>query len=99
MLPMSLQNTPTQVRERFRKELEKGSKMMRANIKQGTWIASPLWTDMGWKNNLKSYGFSWQNFMKAVRDNYYSFIEWANGEKSWEETIEELIDIINNRIR
>jgi len=30
---------------------------------------------------LKSYSFSWQKFMEAVRDNYYSFIQWVNGEK------------------
>lgn len=90
---------PISVRKRFKEELEKGSRLMQANIKQGTWIASPLWTQYGWGNILKSYGFSWQKFMEAVRDNYYSFIQWINGEKSWNETIGDLIAIIERRMK
>jgi hypothetical protein len=72
--------------------------LTQATIKQGTWIASPLWSHYGWGNILKSYGFTWPNFMEAVRDNSYSFLQWINGEKSWDETIKDLIVIIEKRI-
>ncbi len=90
---------PTKIKEGFKEELEKGSKLEQANIKQGTWIAGPLWTEMGWESILKTHGFSWQNFMKAIRDNYYNFTKWITGEKSWEESIKDLITIIERRMK
>ncbi len=66
---------PTKIKEDFKEELENGSKLKQAYIKQGIWIAGPLWTEMGWGGILKTHGFSWQDFMKAIRDNYYNFIE------------------------
>ncbi len=58
---------PTKIKEDFNEELEKGSKLGQANIKQGAWIVSPLWTEMDWGSILKTHGFSWQDFNKAVR--------------------------------
>jgi len=37
--------------------------------------------------------------MEAVRGNYYGFIQWINGTKSWSETIKDLIAIIEIRIK
>jgi len=96
---LSIPPEPTQMKKKFKEELEKEFRLMQANIKQGAWIASPLWTQYGWGNILKSYGFSWQHFMEAVRDNYYSFIQWINGRRSWDETIKDLIAIIERRIK
>jgi len=89
---------PISTKKHFKEELEKGSKLIQANIKQGTWIASPLWSQYGWGGILKSYVFSWQSFMEAVRDNYYNFIQWIKDEKSWNDAIKDLITIIERRI-
>jgi len=98
-IDLPIPSEPIQIRGHFRKELEKGSRLMQANIKQGTWIASHLWTEIGWGNILKSCGITWQNFMEDVRNNYYNFIKWVNEEKSWEETIKDFIIIIEKRMR
>ena len=77
---------PTLAKEKLKKDLEKENeyalphprltvvRLTKANIKQGTWIASYLWTQCGWKDTLKRYGISWQKFVEAVRDNYYRFL-------------------------
>lgn len=106
-LPISPE--PTSVKEKLKKDFEKEdeyafphpsltiARLAKANIKQGTWIASYLWTQCKWKDILKHYGISWQKFVEAVRDNYYSFISWVKGEKSWEEAIKDLIAIIKRK--
>ena len=85
---------PVSVKQRFKEELENGSKIIKGNIKQGTWIATPLWNEFGWGEILKSHMVTWQIFMKAVSNNYYSFIAWIKDRKSWADTISDLIDEI-----
>ena len=50
---LSIPPEPTQMKKKFKEELEKEFRLMQANIKQGTWIASPLWTQYGWGKYLE----------------------------------------------
>lgn len=70
-----------------KKRIKEGDKLARMNIKQGTWIASILWTEMRWKTILKEHGLRWQDLMKVIRECYYSFLDWIEGEKEWEDVI------------
>ena len=37
------------------------ARLTKANIKQGTWIVSYLWTQCGWKDTLKRLAFPGKN--------------------------------------
>ncbi|MPW39918.1 hypothetical protein GBV73_09635 [Thermococcus sp. 101 C5] len=93
-LPLPIPREPTSERDYLKKNLETNYRATIATIRQGTWIASYLWTAHGWRDILKPRGFSWQMFMKAVRANSLSFLKWIQGEKTWEECIKDLINII-----
>jgi len=85
---------PVSIKANFKKGLDTNFRGTIAVIEQSTWAASYLWTNYRWGLILKQYGFSWQMFMKAVRANALSFIMWVKGEKTWEDAVNNLIDII-----
>jgi hypothetical protein len=97
-LPLPMPKEPLVVKEHLKRDLETNHRMTIATIKQGTWIAGFLWTECEWRDILKPRGFSWQMFMRAVRDNYPSFVKWIQGEKTWGECIRDLINIIEGRM-
>lgn len=90
---------PIDFKERVKKGLEVHRDLEIANLKQGTWIASPLWKEMGWGSELKKYGFRWQDFMKIIRDHFPYFYDWVNDKITWNDAIRKLIERIEDEIK
>lgn len=83
---------PVFIKEQIRRGLEVHRELEIANLKQATWIASPLWTDAGWGKELKKLGITWQRFLSVVRDHFPYFLDWVNGKASWSYVINKLIE-------
>jgi len=90
---------PVSFKIKTKRRIEEGDMLAKMNIKQTTWIASTLWTEMRWKSVLMEHGFRWQDLMKVIRECYYSFLDWIEGKKSWEDTMNYVILNIEREIR
>ena len=88
---LSIPPEPVDIKMNFKKRMEEGDKLTKMSIKQGTWIASILWTDTRWKTVLKDYGLRWQDMMKVIRECYYSFLDWIEGKRSWDDVINYIV--------
>jgi len=92
---------PIDLRQEWKKVLERGGGRMnhaRVTIKQGTWLTSSLWSDYGWKDELKKNGITWQKFMYLYRNCCHHFISWAEESLSWNEAVKNLIREVEREI-
>ena len=99
MLKLEIPPEPHRIKESIRRGLEVHRELEIANLKQGTWIASPLWSEFGWGRELKAHGLTWQKFMVIVRDHFPYFLDWVMGRASWEFVIRKLIERLEDEIR
>jgi len=70
LMDLEIPPEPLKDKEVIKRGLQAHRDLEIANLKQGTWIASPLWSKVGWGKELKKYGFTWQKFIGVVRDHY-----------------------------
>jgi len=98
-MDLKIPSEPLKSKEIIRRGLQAHRDLEIANLKQGTWIASPLWSDVGWGKELKKYGFTWQKFMGIVRDHYPYFYDWIKGNASWEKVTRKLIERVEDEIK
>lgn len=98
MLALEVPLEPTSAKDSMKRGLEAHRELEIANIKQGTWVASPLWKDAGWRRELKKHGLTWQKFMILVRDHYPYFLDWVNGKAEWDYVIGKLIEHIEDEL-
>ena len=77
MLKLTIPPEPQEVKESIKQGLKENRELEIMNLKQGTWIASPLWTGYGWKHELKAHGITWQRFMSIVRE-HFPYSIWLN---------------------
>ncbi|RLG60387.1 hypothetical protein DRN86_02650 [Candidatus Geothermarchaeota archaeon] len=89
---------PVSVKESIRRGLDVHRELEIMNLKQGTWIASPLWSDMGWGRVLKREGLSWQSFMSIIRDHFPYFLDWVLGRMDWDEVMSRLVQRLEDEI-
>jgi len=97
-LNLEIPPEPLEYKELVRRGMKAHREVEIANLKQGTWIASPLWSEVGWGKELKKYGITWQKFMSIIRDHYPYFYDWVKGKMSWDEVIRKLIERIEDEI-
>jgi hypothetical protein len=90
---------PILAKELIKRGLEAHRDLEIANLKQSTWIASPLWKDAEWGKELKKNGITWQKFMEIVRDHYPYFLDWVNDKASWDYVIKKLIERIEEEVK
>jgi hypothetical protein len=98
-LKLEVPPEPSSVRESIRRGLEAHRRLEIMSLKQGTWIASPLWRDYGWGLELKRHGVTWQKFMIIIRDHYPYFLDWVNGKAPWGYVIGKLIERVEEEAK
>jgi len=98
VLNLEIPPEPISMKDSIKKGLEVHRELELANLKQGTWVASPLWRDTGWGRELKRHGLTWQKFMVFIRDHYPYFLDWVNGKASWNSIIGKLIERIDDEL-
>jgi hypothetical protein len=99
MLSLETPPEPLSAKESIKAGLEVHRELEIANLKQGTWIASTLWTEVGWGRVLKKSGLTWQKFMVIVRDHYPYFLDWVNGKAGWEYVVGKLIERVDEEVK
>jgi len=99
LMDLEIPPEPLKDKEVIKRGLQAHRDLEIANLKQGTWIASPLWSKVGWGKELKKYGFTWQKFIGVVRDHYPYFYDWVKGNARWEDVIRKLIERIEDEIK
>ncbi len=67
-------------------------------LKQGTALASYFWTDSDWGIELRDRGTSFAEFISICSKKYLPFLKWWEGEKEWEEAVQELIEALESEI-
>lgn len=55
-----------------------------------------LWHE--WKNELKTRGFTWQKFLRLLRMRTDTVLAWFKGIRAWEDTAQDIIDLIESRL-
>jgi len=90
---------PLKDKELIKKGLQAHRALEIANLKQGSWIASLLWSKTEWGKELKKYGFTWQKFLGVVRDHYPYFYDWVKGNEEWGNIIMKLIERVEDEIK
>lgn len=89
---------PISTKESIEKGLEVHRELEIMSLKQGTWIASPLWSEVGWGRELKRQGLTWQKFMVVVRDHYPYFLDWVMNRISWDEAMGKLVERLEDEV-
>jgi len=89
---------PISVKESMKRGLDVHRELEIANLKQGTWIASPLWSEAGWGRELKEHGITWQKFMVIVRDHFPYFLDWVMEKISWDEVMRKLVERLEDEV-
>ena len=102
MTELPIPPEPKELKQKWNEELRRGggrTNPARVTIKQGTWLTSPLWSEYGWKEQLKEGGINWQKFMELYRNVYHHFISWVEGTITWEDAVQNLIQEIEGKLR
>jgi hypothetical protein len=89
---------PTSIKASIKRGLETRRKLEIMSLKQGTWIASPLWSDVGWGKELKKHGLTWQRFMVVVRDHFPYFLDWVKDRVGWDEVMRKLVEHLEDEV-
>lgn len=89
---------PISVKEEIVRGLKANRKLQIMSLKQATWIASPLWSEVGWGKELKRHGITWQKFMVIMRDHYPYFLDWVMGRMSWSGVMKRLVERIEDEV-
>ncbi|OFZ36958.1 MAG: hypothetical protein A3D92_16075 [Bacteroidetes bacterium RIFCSPHIGHO2_02_FULL_44_7] len=64
----------------------------RLNVWYGNQLPQYLWSE--WKDELKPRGFTWQKFLKLLRQRTDAILLWYKGAYTWERFIKETINLI-----
>lgn len=95
---LEIPHEPISLKEFMKRGLEAHRELEIANLKQGTWLASPLWSGMGWGRELKEHDITWQKFTVIVRDHFPYFLDWAMEKASWGEAMGKLVERIEDEV-
>ena len=64
------------------------------SVWHGNQLPQYLWNE--WKDELKTRGFNWQKFLKLLRMRTDTILGWFKGIRKWEETANDIIDLIES---
>jgi len=95
---LDIPQEPISVKELIKRGLEAHRELEIASLKQGTWIASPLWSKAGWSTELNRHGLTWQKFMVIVRDHFPYFLDWVTGRMGWDEAMGKLVERLEDEV-
>jgi len=103
MTELPIPPEPKELKQKWNEELRRDRRRRmnpaRVTIKQGTRLTSLLWSEYGWKEQLKESGINWQKFMELYRNVYRHFISWVEGTIAWEDAVQNLIQEIEGEIK
>jgi len=86
-----------ELKEMWKKELQKNYRLAVAAIKQGTWFCKPYWNLC--KDNLKAQGVRWQDLMEAYGMCQYKFLDWIQDRESWDNVLSALEEALNTVVK
>ena len=69
-----------------------GAKWENLNVWYGNQLPKYLWAE--WKDVLKPRGFTWQKFLKLLRQRTDAILLWHKGMYTWEQFVKETTKLI-----
>lgn len=69
-----------------------GNRWENLNVWYGNKLPKYLWAE--WKNILKPQGFTWQKFLKLLRQRTDAILLWYKGAYTWDQFVNETIKLI-----
>ncbi len=79
---MSWEGVAPQPKASLRKEIRSGKR-------KTLQVAQHMWNN-GWSSLLQDHHFHWAKFLRFLKEKYYKIQAWANKDRTWKETEEEL---------
>lgn len=70
-----------------------GIKWENLNVWYGNQLPKYLWAE--WKDHLKPRGFTWQKFLKLLRQRTDAVLLWYKGAYTWEQFVKETVKLID----
>ena len=97
-MKIHLPKEPTEVKNWIRSIEQMSSKTPVAkwenlNVWYGNQLPKYLWSE--WKGVLKPQGFTWQKFLKLLRQRTDAVLLWYKGDYTWEQFVKETIKLID----
>ncbi len=96
-MSLHIPKEPQEVKEWIRSIEKMSSKTPDAkwenlNVWYGNQLPKYLWAE--WKDVLKPRGFTWQKFLKVLRQRTDTILLWYKGAQSWEQFIKDTIKLV-----
>jgi len=68
------------------------------NASRIVWLASYLWKECHWRDELKRRGVTWQKFVSIVSEHKEDIENWLSNKIRWDELIKNVVTSVDERL-